>query len=183
MKKFMLGFLALVTASVVLAADIDLTAGTATAPFSAASAGRSYRVATSINFADNPVASTGVIKLVNIPAEVFVRAVKAEVTSIGAYPTSAIPTGRFTVGDSSASNSWITVKDFSNVTSYVSAPVVTAATTATDNGSNATTTVTVTPANGLGKYYTSANYILLKGNTAAITSGAMNVWVDLVDFR
>ena len=183
MKKFVLGLLASVFAGLVLAADIDLSVGSSSAAFSAASVGRSYRLYSTINFANNPVASTGTVTIVNVPAEVFVRGVQAEVTSLGAYPTSAIPTGRFTIGDNSASNAWITVKDFSNLTSYVSSPTITAATTATDNGSNATTTVSISPANALGKYYTSANRVLLKGNTAAITSGVMSVWVDLIDYR
>lgn len=116
--------------------------------------GQSYLLKTSWDWATQGHIATGdTIKMIYIPANTFVQGVGIAITTPAPTVSATV-----SIGDSSGAATWLAATSVTNATtlSYWSTPTLTGTAFNTNSLS-----FTWTPANGLGKLYTSADYILL----------------------
>jgi len=116
---------------------------------------------------NGPLTTGQTIKMIYIPADTVVLGVGLHLDN----PAAAASASQLTVGDSAGAAYWLAAAYVTNgaTASLWSTPVLTK--TSTDTNSAA---ITTTPYNGLGKLYTSADYILVTV-TGAPTNVAFTV--------
>jgi hypothetical protein len=157
MKKILIGLMMIMVAVSSFATAFDVTTGSGITVFPASESGKMVTMKIAINCATINMATNDTFKLLSIPAGSKVESVDLIVgTAEGSAST-------VDIGDSSASGTYISGGDINSA----------AGTMLYGNGSTGTTTVAVK------KYYSTANYIILKsidGNSAFKGTLVVNVF-------
>lgn len=164
MKKFISLFI-LMLASVSMAATNNLTAQAINVM-----GGNTRSVTFTHDFSDATLASNGVIQAISLGAKSFVHAISLDVV------TASASAGLMSIGDGSDTDGWLAATTLTNAAGFSSAAVATVST-----GTNFVSTVSVDPAYGFGKLYTSADTIDLRGTTTTITNGVIRVRAVITD--
>lgn len=175
MKKLSILFVSALLAFAGLSAfaeTYDLTVGDASG-MADTFAGRHYVIEQSVDFSVQNVTTGDVVQVIDIPANVRVTAVQVETITAATQNTNTTQT--FTVGDGTDPNGWVESISVVTTAKASSAPVITC------TGTNvANMVVTVTPALGLGKQYTSADTLDIV-SAGVVVDGVLRVRAAVVD--
>ena len=170
MKKFILGLFCFAMASLLFAADIDVTVGGVNG-YPSISAHRSFVVQQTVDFSVYPLTSTGIVKVLYLPAQTLVSAASLQFKAPSTATNGVNATGTISLGDRTTAADWVGAITSCSNSSGASIGVITA------NGSN------VAPSNAFGQFYSASNWICIFGGTAASTAGVATVSVVLEDLH